>query len=398
MPLLPFWQKQPDMLLNLTVEQMLAIAGDGKLRDGSPCSHELREVLSEVPSSFLIASARYCLDHAFDESGLVLQDIINEIGGRLEFKVDHGLYRGRKNKVGYDGIWKAAGCRDVIVEVKTTDYINIPLQKLFDYRRSLIKEGKVDEDACVLIVLGREDAGSLEDQVRGSRHGWDTRLITVDGLIKLLVVKEKADQEETIQKIRTLLQPMETTKLDSIIDIVFSTANDVEDAVESQSDNSPAADDTKPTSKQRRTPSEQLEAKRTAAAEAYGKTRGIRFVKQRRTLFRSVEGDERLCVVVSKNYGVASQGYWYAYHPHWDEFLKQGKSAHLMLVCMNLNVAFAIPYDTFSPLISKLNKTESDGRRYWHIVLNQTSEGELVINLTAVGEKIPLKPYEVSIA
>ncbi|CAM6004936.1 unnamed protein product [Sphagnum balticum] len=135
------------------------MAGDGKLRDDSVCSDELRTFLREAPADYLKSAARFCLENAFTDSGLVLQDVINEIGSRLEFQVDRGPYRGSRNKTGFDGCWRAPGCRDMIIEVKTTDYINLPLPKLFNYKQALVEASKIGYDACVLVVLGREDAG-----------------------------------------------------------------------------------------------------------------------------------------------------------------------------------------------------------------------------------------------
>jgi len=398
MSLLKIWKKQPDEVLGLSIQQVLAMAGNGKLTDGSPCSNEIRQFLKEVPSKFLVAGARYCLENAFTDSGLILQDCINEMGRRLEFKVEHGLYRGTKSKTGFDGIWKAPNCRDMIIEVKTTDYINLPIKKLFEYRRSLAAAKSVDQDACVLIVLGREDAGSLEDQVRGSRYGWDTRLISVDGLIKLLAVKEMADKETTVAQIRALLQPIETTKLDAIIDIVFSTAADVEDAVAVQSgqSNEESGGDDKP--KQARTPAEELEAKRQSAALAFGTKQGLVFVKQRRALYATSDEKIRMCVAVSKTYGNRYQPYWYAYHPHWDEFLQKGHKAYLILVCMDRDVAYAIPHGVFSQLLPKLNKTNRPDRYYWHIAVTTLDDNSLAINISSVGERLPLLEYEYPLA
>jgi hypothetical protein len=359
MPLVPIWKQQSQQVLACSIQQVLAMAGDGKLLDGSLCSQELRHFLSEAPVPYLISAARFCLENAFTDSGLVLQDIINEIGSRLEFKVERGPYRGSKNKTGFDGIWKAPGCRDMVIEVKTTDYINLPLRKLFDYKNALLKSGKISADACALIILGREDAGSLADQVRGSRFAADARLISVNALVSLLRVIELADQTATVAKMRALLQPIETVKLDDIINIVFSTALDVEDAVQSESGVATGSPSDELVSKQHRTPNEQIDAKREQATASLAKRLGLQFVKHRRTVFKSTEGNVRLCVVVSNKLASATgknpQSYWYVYHPDWDTFLKQGSSAYLVLSCMDQNVAFAIPYSDFAPLIVSVN-------------------------------------------
>jgi len=47
--------------------------------------------------------ARYCLENSFDKGGVVLQDIVNELGRRLDFEAEDGLYQGKKTVVGFDG-------------------------------------------------------------------------------------------------------------------------------------------------------------------------------------------------------------------------------------------------------------------------------------------------------
>jgi hypothetical protein len=105
MPLLSFWKSNRDEVLKMTVQQVVSSAGDGHLRDGSEASKELRGYLRVCPSESLFNYARHCLEAAFDKSGMVLQDIVNELGRRLDFDVENGLYQGTKAAVGFDGIW-----------------------------------------------------------------------------------------------------------------------------------------------------------------------------------------------------------------------------------------------------------------------------------------------------
>jgi hypothetical protein len=100
----------------------------------------------------------------------------------------------------------------------------------------LTDTGELGSPSSILIIVGREDTGELEAQVRGSRHAWDIRLISADALIKLVELKEGADAPDTDRKIRSLLAPMEYTRLDEMIDVMFSTAKDVESAAEAEGD------------------------------------------------------------------------------------------------------------------------------------------------------------------
>ena len=58
------------------------------------------------------------------------------------------------------------------------------------------------------------------------------RLISADALIKLVQLKENAEGPETGSKIRSLLVPREFTRLDEMVDVMFTTAKDVERIVE----------------------------------------------------------------------------------------------------------------------------------------------------------------------
>jgi len=155
-------------------------------------------------------------------NGFVLQDLVNEIGRRLGYTVDNGLYRGVKNQVGFDGIWKADKSADLIVEVKTTETYTIDLDKLFEYKRKLELSGHVNNDSKMLIVVGRKDTNALEAQVRGSRYAWDTRIISVESLCKLVSIALSTGDILTVSKIRQLLQPFEYTRLDSMINVILT--------------------------------------------------------------------------------------------------------------------------------------------------------------------------------
>jgi len=199
----------------------------GQLTDGGPAAAEFREYLGLVPSDYLARYADECLHESFSASGFALQDVVNQIGRRLGYSVTDGRCRGTTNKIGFDGLWKFPDGHTVVVEVKTTDAYRIDLQKIANYRRELIASAQLDEErSSILIVVGRQDTGDLEAQVRGSRHAWDVRLISVDALLRLMFLKERVDDPATIRRICDILKPREFTRLDEIVDVVFSTAEE----------------------------------------------------------------------------------------------------------------------------------------------------------------------------
>jgi hypothetical protein len=300
--------------------------------------------------------------------------------------------------VGFDGIWRYKDLPDLIIEAKTTDYITISLDKLADYKERLVSEGKVQRNASILIVVGREDTGALEAQVRGSRYAWDMRLISVERLIKLVQIKEKSDDPATIQQIRQLLQPFEYTKIDKIIDVIFTTAVDVENQDGAQQEIT-AEDEEHEPGKQIRTDPELLNTKRQQAVDAFSTVKGKELVKSSRTLFWSPDKQLRICCAVSKRYQTKGdyQPYWYAYHPKWDQFLSEGKDSFFILSCMDRDEAFAVPYSWIQKNKKNLNMTERGERSYWHVPVTTLDSGKLGINMPKVGSKAALEPYRYSL-
>jgi hypothetical protein len=186
MPLLQLWSSSPDGVGQFTIEQVVATAGDGNLKDGSLCSQEFREYLSHVSTSKLGMYVEQCLALGFSKGGMVLQDLVNELGHRLDNAVTNGRYQGTVSSIGFDGIWLSPDGQAVVVEVKTTDAYRISLDTIATYRKKLIENGQIAGPSSMLIVVGRQDTGDLEAQVRGSRHAWDIRLISAEALLKLV--------------------------------------------------------------------------------------------------------------------------------------------------------------------------------------------------------------------
>ena len=180
MALLDLWKKSPDQLKDKQVHQLIGFAGSGKLIDESDCCGEFRAFLANVPSENLKIYADQCLTQSFPDSGLALQDVVNEIGARLGAEVTPGRYRGTSKHVGFDGLWKFSNGQSIIVEVKTTDAYRIDLNIIADYRKALIEMGSISEKASsMLLTVGRQDTGDLEAQIRGSRYAWEIRVISV---------------------------------------------------------------------------------------------------------------------------------------------------------------------------------------------------------------------------
>ncbi len=373
MPLIALAKADPKTVAEFSIKQIVGIAGDGNLKDSSECSVELRQYLMTIPSQRIGIYIDQCLSESFDKSGQVLQDLVNEFGRRLDYEVENGFYGGRVNAIGNDGLWLGPDGHSIVVEVKTTDAYRISLDVIATYRDKLIESGKITARSSILVVVGRQDTGDLEAQVRGSKHAWDLRLISADALAKLVALKEDSDELETIKKIRGILIPIEYTRVDALVDVVFTTAKDIE------------ADDRKmlPAVNGSSESSDLLQVEtvdKGHVAEKRGRILDViarKFdsvlLKKTRATYWSTDHSIRFVCTISKRYEKGSD-YWYAFHPSWHDFLKEGVAGYFVLGCSDLQRAFAIPLSELERLLPKFSTTTTKGETYWHILLNETSQ------------------------
>jgi hypothetical protein len=406
MPLLDLVENSFETVLKLNIQQVVSNAGDGRLRDGSLCSDELRQFLSLVPSEKLQEYIDGCLNQSFENSGLVLQELVNELGKRLEYDIEPGLYQGRRNQVGFDGIWQTAQGQAIVVEVKTTDAYRIRLNTLADYRKALIDQGRIPPTSSILIIVGREDTGDIESQIRGSRHAWDMRVISVDALMQLVLLKEGTEEEETLRKIRSLLTPIEYTRLDNLVDVLFTAAKDVETSSgvqessfeEAVTDNGSIGSQTEEPRKQDRTDAEEMTQLREAIIAAFSKAQATYLTPKSKAMFWNSAKDLRVCCTISKKYNRGGQGlYWYAFHPRWQTFLKDAPKGFCIFGCMGKVSAYALPLSLIEEHLTDLYVTDRDnGRMYWHIELIEEDD-QMFWLLRKSNTKVPLKPYEVTL-
>src|SRR5215510_3428992 len=402
MPLLSLVASSPEAVRQLTIEQVVATAGDGRLRDGTESQRELREYLRQVTIDALATYADYCLSNAFPKGGQVLQDIVNELGRRLEYEVTNGRYQGTTNTVGFDGIWRDPSGHGLVVEVKTTDAYRLSLDTVAGYRDQLLVQGALARPCSILIVVGRTDTGELEAQVRGSRHAWDIRLISVDALLNLVRIKESADSQETMAKIRRLLTPLEYTRLDELVDVVVTTTQDVETAVSAETGQSLESESQEQSesaaSVWQFTPSEVIQGIRERIVAALSHQLACSFVKKSRALYWDPSQRQRVVCTVSKRYANQSLvKYWYAYHPQWHAFLQEGEHGFFVLGCTDLDVAFTLPVAVVSDHLKEFHTTEKKGGpgHYYHIKIVDAGAEKYALQLPRSGGILALDPYVI---
>jgi hypothetical protein len=390
MALTSFWLSSEKELATKHIQAMVGLAGEGRLRDASPAAAEFREFLSVVPLGQLSRYATECLgDEKFGDGGRALQDIINEVGRRLGFSVENGLYQGKSGSVGFDGLWSSKDGSSIIVEVKTTDTYSIDLDTLANYRRALIDSGKVGGgSSSILIVVGRADTGSWEAQVRGSRHAWDIRLISVQALLRLMQIKHELDDPTVIERIQTVLRPREFTKLDEIVELVFYAAEDVKKEIDLTEIEGADDEDEEP-----------IEAKkskftpvnfRDACADRLARTWNVPLIKRSFAHYSSADEATGIFCLNSREHTRGGQpSYWFALHPHQVEALRKHSTAALALGCGGVDYMIVIPLVELEKWLSKMWKTSREERWYWHVVVRDLDGPKLILTK-------PLSPIDLS--
>lgn len=363
MSLRDLWVTASDQIRQKHVQQIIAFAGDGKLLDGGTSSAEFRAFLSLVPSELLRRYAVECIAESFANSGHAFQDLVNEVGRRLGFVVMPGRYRGVSGQNGFDGLWVFPDGHAAVVEVKTTDTYRIVLETVANYRRALIADGRAKEEtSSILIVVGREDTGELEAQIRGSRYAWDIRVISLEGLLRLLALKEELEDPETVRRIHAIHVPREFTRLDEIVDLVFSTAEEVK-----QEDLPLEAADDEVTERRHEPKFVPVAFHEACIARIQASLRSP-LVRESRATFKSPDGAVTVVCAVSKEHDrTGFHGYWFAFHPHQRAVLQNARQGYVGFGCGSPDQVLLIPFKIFDTWLDGMNVTEREDRMYWHV-------------------------------
>ena len=394
MPLITLWRATPKAVLEMTLPTVVRMASDpdNSLRDGSPGSLDFRQFLTEIDSKKLSSFATYCLENPFTDSGQVLQDIVNEIGRRMGFVAENGRYRGVQNDIGYDGIWRS-GSNNLVVEVKTTDAYTISLDVIVGYRDRLVEEDRIPNDTPILIVIGRRDTSSLEAQVRGSRHAWSIRIVGVDALIKLMEVNLSTSSSDVTEKIHTILRPFEYTRIDQIVDVVFTTVEDKDQQLV-EALNPIVIEEEQGTPAQIRTPRQTIELVKDQSISLLARRESTALQKRRNSLYSDPSNDVHAVVIASKRYD--SDGYWYAYNDDPQrKFLSEGGRSFLVLAMTDKDFAFAIPFVEIEKVWADLYETVlGNGRVYKHLDMYEVN-GRYHLRIRTIGNHLDLDDFKI---
>lgn len=214
----------------MTLKQIVNIAGDESL-ESDEAVKEMRDFfgLIDLPTLERLLQECYSKEKKlkFDARGFAFQDLVNEMGKRLGYKVEYGLYRGKRNDIGFDGLWRHKDGSCIIMESKASgDYAFAP-ETVIGYREELISSQRVAREKCsILVVYGRDDKGTLRNAVKGSDGAATIRLISSNALFQLVKKMYESKSEVTAKQVFSLLQPRDYFVLDNLVELVFPETDD----------------------------------------------------------------------------------------------------------------------------------------------------------------------------
>ncbi|WP_137934919.1 pentapeptide repeat-containing protein [Mesorhizobium comanense] len=116
----------------------------------------------------------------------------------------------------------------------------------------------------------------------------------------------------------------------------------------------------------RRNDNKNITTKRQQIIRAMSSWLGTDLKAVSRTWFENSDSTTRVVCTISKGFDSGTP-YWFAYHPKWDDFLKEALKAYFILGCLDLDSAFAIPRSVIAKALPDLHASQDNGRKYWHI-------------------------------
>jgi hypothetical protein len=181
-------------MVELTLDRIVGLAGDWN--DSSRASKQFREIIGDEQTATeeIEAYLLEAMGGTEQYHNRALQDLVNNIGRRLGFEVEYGVYQGRSDTIGYDGHWTSAATEDdthLVVETKKTTAYSIDPGQAGEYMDELTNEKDVDRSQVYgLYVIGEGDVETVAQTVFGSQYRDRMRVITAQRLLDLLEIQE----------------------------------------------------------------------------------------------------------------------------------------------------------------------------------------------------------------
>lgn len=209
-------------MVKLTLDRIVNLAGDWT--DGSRASEQFREIISDEQTT--TEEIESYLNEAIEGSerhhNRALQDLVNNVGRRLGFEVEYGVYQGRSDTIGYDGHWISTTTDDethLIVETKTSSTYTIDPSQAGEYMHEFVEREDVDRNQVYgLYVMGDDDTETISQTILGSQYRDRMRVITARRLLKLLEIQEDSGLRH--EQVVDVLLPINAVDVGQLVGLI----------------------------------------------------------------------------------------------------------------------------------------------------------------------------------
>ena len=210
--------------------------------------------------------------------------------------------------------------------------------------------------------------------------------------MRLLSVREDVEDPLTAERIRSVLVPKEFTRVDEIIDLVFSATEDIQQEERVEEDEEEKKEET--VEHEKRTPVRFHEACVKRIASVLQRD----FLLRSRARFSTPGDDVRLVCIVSKEHSNRGRrGYWFAFHPHQLEFLASATDSSVAFGCGSPDRILLIPYESFRPWLEQMNQTHTaEGKSYWHVQIHLDDGGRFFLQRKGGAAQLEITPFLLS--
>lgn len=209
-------------MVDLTLDRIVKLAGEWT--DESRASQEFRSLLEDeqTPTEDIEAYLYEAIQGSETYHNRALQDIVNNLGQRLGFQVEYGVYQGNTNQIGFDGHWISTAPEEnihLIVETKTSTAYAIDPSQAGGYMTELGSKHSIDREQIYgLYVIGKGDVETVAKTVLGSQYRDRMRIITAERLLNLLQIQQ--DSGLLHDQIVDVLLPINTVDVGQLVELI----------------------------------------------------------------------------------------------------------------------------------------------------------------------------------
>ena len=182
-------------------------------------------------------------------------------------------------------------------------------------------------------------------------------------------IKEEVEDPQIIQRIHSILIPREFTRLDEIVDVLFSATEDI------RQDEVVAAEGAVSVDKKTKEPKFTPVAFHDACISRIQTALHATLIKRTRAQFSSPDKSVIVNCAVSKEHDPdTTPNYWFAFHPHQKEALRRAPKSYAAFGCGTSKRILLIPFSDFDQWLEGMWTTRKDDRFYWHVVIYRKDE------------------------